>query len=114
MAYILARCLYLCYFELGGLQSSSVSASFIHYTNTYSPFRSVDLESLTHHHTISAVINHTMATNTDAALFLFCLVVSIASVFLCSVIARYFYRSYRFFGFGYLLGLPTGFTILAV
>ncbi len=37
-----------------------------------------------------------------------------ASVFLCSVITVYFYRSYRFSGFGYLLGLPTGFAILAV
>jgi hypothetical protein len=102
--------------SLSGLQPSSASGSFIHYTNTYFVIRSVDLESLTHHHTISAVINHTMAATipTDAALFLFCLVVSIASVFLCSVIARHFYRSYRFFGFGYLLGLPTGFTILAV
>ena len=29
------------------------------------------------------------------------------------MIATYFYRSYRFSGFGYLLGLPTGFAILA-
>jgi hypothetical protein len=41
------------------------------------------------------------------------LVVTIASIVLCSVIAMYFYRSYRFCGFGYLLGLPTGFAILA-
>ncbi|MFZ0513935.1 MAG: hypothetical protein WAM14_20175 [Candidatus Nitrosopolaris sp.] len=68
-----------------------------------------------HHHTFSAVINHPTAASipTVASLFLFCLVVSIASIFLCSVIAIYFYRSYRFFGFGYLLGLPTGFVILA-
>jgi len=47
------------------------------------------------------------------SLSLFSLVVTVASIFLCSVIARYFYRSYRFSGFGYLLGLPTGFAILA-
>ena len=41
------------------------------------------------------------------------LIVTIASIVLCSVIAMYFYRSYRFCGFGYLLGLPTGFAILA-
>jgi hypothetical protein len=46
-------------------------------------------------------------------LSLFSLVVTIASIFLCSVIAMYFYRSYRFSGFVYLLGLPTGFAILA-
>src|SRR6266571_589026 len=47
------------------------------------------------------------------SLLLFSLVVTIASILLCSVIAMYFYRSYRFSGFGYLLGLPTGFAILA-
>ena len=46
-------------------------------------------------------------------LSLFSLVVTIASIILCSVIAMYFYRSYRFSGFGYLLGLPTGFAIPA-
>jgi len=48
-----------------------------------------------------------------ASLSLFSLVATIASILLCSVIAMYFYRSYRFSGFGYLLGLPTGFAILA-
>ena len=47
------------------------------------------------------------------SLSLFSLVVTIASILLCSVIAMYFYRSYRFSCFGYLLGLPTGFAILA-
>src|SRR6266581_9278814 len=42
----------------------------------------------------------------------FSLVVTIASISLCSVIAMYFYRSYRFSGFRYLLGLPTGFAVL--
>src|SRR5437899_3184870 len=46
------------------------------------------------------------------SLSLFSLVVTIASISLCSVIAMYFYRSYRFSGFGYLLGLPTGFAVL--
>src|SRR5438132_10728007 len=46
------------------------------------------------------------------SLSLFSLVVTIASILLCSVIAMYFYRSYRFSGFGYLLGLPTGFAVL--
>ncbi len=40
--------------------------------------------------------------------------VTIASIFLCSVISLYFYRTYRFSGYRYLLGLPTGFVILAV
>jgi hypothetical protein len=40
------------------------------------------------------------------------LVVTIASISLCSVIAMYFYRPYQFSGFGYLLGLPTGFAVL--
>ena len=47
------------------------------------------------------------------SLLLFSLVATIASIVLCSVISMYFYRSYRFSGFGYLLGLPTGFAILA-
>lgn len=36
-----------------------------------------------------------------------------ASVILCIVISRYFFRSYKFSGFGYLLGLPAGFVFLA-
>jgi hypothetical protein len=40
------------------------------------------------------------------------LIVTIVSISLCSVIAMYFYRPYQFSGFGYLLGLPTGFAIL--
>ena len=54
-----------------------------------------------------------VVTALPTSLSLFSLVVTIASIFLCSVIAMYFYRSYRFSGFGYLLGLPTGFAILA-
>ncbi len=36
-----------------------------------------------------------------------------ASVILAMVISRYFFRSYRFSGFGYLLGVPAGFVFLA-
>ena len=60
-----------------------------------------------HHGTYGVV------TALPTSLSLFSLVVTVASIFLCSVIAMYFYRSYRFSGFGYLLGLPTGFAILA-
>ncbi len=38
---------------------------------------------------------------------------SAASVFLALFISRYFFQSYRFSGFGYLLGLPAGFVFLA-
>jgi hypothetical protein len=40
------------------------------------------------------------------------LLITIASVSFCSVISIYFFRSYRFSGFGYLLGLPIGFEVL--
>ena len=42
----------------------------------------------------------------------FSLLITIASVSLCSIIAFYFFRSYKFSGFRYLLGLPMGFVIL--
>jgi hypothetical protein len=42
------------------------------------------------------------------------LLITIASVALCSVISIYFLRSYRFSGFGYLLGLPIGFAVLGI
>src|SRR5215831_17172195 len=42
------------------------------------------------------------------------LVITIASVSLCSIISVYFFRSYRFSGFGYLLGLPIGFAVLGI
>jgi hypothetical protein len=42
----------------------------------------------------------------------FSLLITIASVALCSIIAFYFFRSYKFSGFRYLLGLPMGFAIL--
>src|SRR5437660_2319205 len=44
----------------------------------------------------------------------FSLLITIASVSLCSIIAFYFLRSYKFSGFRYLLGLPMGFAILGV
>jgi hypothetical protein len=42
------------------------------------------------------------------------LLITIASVSLCSVISIYFLRSYRFSGFGYLLRLPIGFAVLGI
>lgn len=42
----------------------------------------------------------------------FSLLITIASISLCSIIAFYFFRSYKFSGFRYLLGLPMGFAIL--
>ena len=42
------------------------------------------------------------------------LLITIVSVSFCSVISIYFFRSYRFSGFGYLLGLPIGFAVLGV
>jgi len=42
------------------------------------------------------------------------LMITITSVSFCSVISIYFFRSYRFSGFGYLLGLPIGFAALGV
>ncbi len=56
---------------------------------------------------------HGVVSALPPSLSLFSLIVTIASILLCSVIAMYFYRSYRFSGFGYLLGLPTGFAIVA-
>ncbi|MGB7955031.1 MAG: hypothetical protein WCF23_13720 [Candidatus Nitrosopolaris sp.] len=47
-----------------------------------------------------------------SSVFLFSLAVTVASILLCSVIAMNFYRSYRFSGLKYLLGLPTGFIII--
>src|SRR5215831_669291 len=66
---------------------------------------------LTHTHTHT----HTHTTSGLPPLLLsFSLVATIASIFLCSVISLYFYRTYRFSGYRYLLGLPTGFVILAI
>src|SRR2546425_8227596 len=42
----------------------------------------------------------------------FSLLITIASVSLCCIIAFYFFRSYKFSGLRYLLGLPMGFVIL--
>ena len=42
----------------------------------------------------------------------FSLLITIASICLCSIIAFYFFRSYKFSGFRYLLGLPMGFAVL--
>jgi hypothetical protein len=40
--------------------------------------------------------------------------VTIVSIFLCSIISVYFFKTYRFSGFRYLLGLPAGFTLLSI
>lgn len=63
--------------------------------------------------TILAHPHTTTLSSLSLSLSLFSLV-TIASIFLCSVISLYFYRTYRFSGYRYLLGLPTGFVILAV
>lgn len=62
---------------------------------------------LAHPHTVISAMPTSL-------LLLFSLVTTIASIFLCSVISLYFYRTYRFSGYRYLLGLPTGFLILAI
>lgn len=62
---------------------------------------------LAHPHTITSAMSTSL-------LLLFSLITTIASIFLCSVISLYFYRTYRFSGYRYLLGLPTGFVILAI
>lgn len=43
---------------------------------------------------------------------IFSLGITAASLALCAVISRSFFRSYSFAGFGYLLGLPVGFAFL--
>ena len=60
------------------------------------------------HHAAYGIIT----TALPSSVLLFSLAVTVASILLCSVIAMYFYRSYRFSGLGYLLGLPTGFIII--
>jgi len=66
---------------------------------------------------ITVILAH-LHTHTSSGLppllLSFSLVATIASIFLCSVISLYFYRTYRFSGYRYLLGLPTGFVILAI
>jgi hypothetical protein len=42
------------------------------------------------------------------------LIITIASISLSFIISWHFFRSYRFSGFGYLLGLPVGFTFIAL
>ena len=41
------------------------------------------------------------------------LIITIASISLSFIISWHFFRSYRFSGFGYLLGLPVGFIFIA-
>src|SRR5919206_4647896 len=42
------------------------------------------------------------------------LLITVASILLSFLISWHFFRSYRFSGFGYLLGLPVGFVFLAL
>lgn len=42
------------------------------------------------------------------------LIVMVASVSMSFLISRYFFKSYTFSGFGYLLGFPTGFAFLGL
>ena len=41
------------------------------------------------------------------------LIITIASISLSFIISWHFFESYRFSGFGYLLGLPVGFIFIA-
>ena len=61
------------------------------------------------HHAAQSVLS---VNTPPTAFLLLSLVTAIASISLCCVVATYFYRTYRFSGYGYLLGLPTGFVIL--
>src|ERR671929_621214 len=40
--------------------------------------------------------------------------ITVASILLSFIISWHFFRSYRFSGFGYLLGLPVGFVFLSL
>jgi hypothetical protein len=44
----------------------------------------------------------------------FSILITSVCVILCSIISFYFFRSYRFCGVGYLLGLPMGFALLGI
>src|SRR5919109_1699486 len=44
----------------------------------------------------------------------FSILITSVCVILCSIISFYFFRSYRFCGIGYLLGLPMGFALLGI
>src|SRR5438445_9651736 len=78
------------------------------FTLLYPSYTTTTTTTIAIHHGTNGVVSAL-----PPSLSLFSLVVTVASILLCSVIAMYFYRSYRFSGFGYLLGLPTGFAIVA-
>src|SRR5918911_1431929 len=42
------------------------------------------------------------------------LLITFSSILFSSIISWHFFRSYRFSGFGYLLGLPVGFVFLSL
>jgi hypothetical protein len=58
------------------------------------------------------VLNPFVLVNPTVALAL-AAAITMVSVSLSLIISRYFLKSYRFSGFGYLLGLPVGFAFLA-
>ncbi|MGA9840682.1 MAG: hypothetical protein WBQ25_00025 [Nitrososphaeraceae archaeon] len=60
------------------------------------------------------ILNPYVLLNPSAVSSVISLVVTAASAFLSFIISWYFYRSYRFTHFGYLLGLPTGFAFLGL
>jgi len=58
------------------------------------------------------VLNPFVLLGPAVALVLAAIVTAI-SITLSLMISRYFFKSYGFSGFGYLLGLPVGFAFLA-
>lgn len=60
------------------------------------------------------ILNPYVLLNPSTISSVISLVITAASAFLSFTISWYFYRSYRFTHFGYLLGLPTGFAFLGL
>ena len=60
------------------------------------------------------ILNPYVLLNPSTISSVISLVITAASAFLSFIISWYFYRSYRFTRFGYLLGLPTGFAFLGL
>ncbi len=59
------------------------------------------------------ILNLTVIFDPDI-LHIISLLVTIPSILFSSIISWHFFRSYRFSGFGYLLGLPVGFVFLSL
>jgi hypothetical protein len=60
------------------------------------------------------ILNPYLLLNPSTISSVISLVITATSAFLSFIISWYFYRSYRFTHFGYLLGLPTGFAFLGL